>query len=99
MLSFPHVHQAQLPKPQRNGLRTFRTVEVLHKSTGTESAEPDHLQSIGHLLIPSFEGVSLARLLQSRQDLPTASLYNGPTNVKALANTWGRLLPTGGLHP
>ena len=99
MLPFPHVHPAQLPKSQRNGLRAFRMVAVLHKITATESAEQDHLQSIGRLLIPSFEGVSLTRLLQSRQDLRTASLYNGPTNVRALANTWGRLLPTESLRP
>ena len=99
MLPLPHVHQVQLPKPQRNGLRTFRTVTILHKSTATESAEQDPLQSIGRLLIPSFEGDSLIRLPQYRQDLPTASLYNGPTNVRALANTRGRLLPTESLRP
>ena len=99
MLPFPCVHQAQQPKSQRNGLKTFRTVAVLHKNTATESAEQDHLQSIGRLLIPSFEGDSLTRLLQSRQDLPTASLYNGATNVRALANTRGRLLPTESLRP
>ena len=98
MLPLPHVHQARLPKPQRNRLRTIRTVAVLHKSTATESLELDHLQSIGRLLIPSFEGDSLTRLLRSRQDSPTASLYNGPTNVRALASTWGRLLPTESLR-
>ena len=99
MLPLPHVHQVQLPKPQRNGLRTFRTAAVLHRSTATESVEQDHLQSIGRLLIPSFGGGSLIRLPQYRQGLPTASLYNGPMNVRALVNTWGRLLPTESLRP
>ena len=62
-----------------------------------EPAEPGPRQNIARLSIPSFAEDSRIPLLQPPQELPIASLYSGPTSIRALATIWALLLPTGGL--
>ena len=93
-----HAHQTFLLRLQRSGLRAYLMVAVLHRRTVTESAGRGHLLSTAHLLIRSFAEDSRTPRLQRRQELPTASPYSEPTSFKALAATWGRLLPIGGLR-
>ena len=92
-----HVQQTYLPQLHLNGLRTSRMVAALHRSIVTESAKPDLLQNTAHLLIRNFAEDLLTPLLKPHQELPTASLFSGPTSIRALVVTWGHLLPTGGL--
>ena len=97
MLPLLHVHQIYLPKLQQNGFKIFHMVAVLHKNTVMASAELDPLQNTAHLLIRSFAEDSHTFLHRPRQELPTASLPSGPTNIGVLAITWGHLPLTEGL--